>query len=314
MAIQWFPGHMHKAQKQIREVMPGVDLVIEVLDARIPYSSKNPLVSELRGETPCLKILNKSDLADPERTALWVEHLEQSEGVRALPMSQQKQPQIQTLLEMARSMVPGRGTADKPITTLICGIPNVGKSTLINTLAGRIIAKTGNEPAVTKAQQKIRLDGYITLLDTPGILWPKFDNENSGYRLAATGAVKDTAISHDDVAAFTAEFLLESYPDLLCERYGWDDLPRDEIDLLERLGAQRGCLARGGHVDFTRVSTILLNELRDGTLGLITMELPEQVAAEEEHFAALQAEKDKAKKEHERARRARAKKRQKRSR
>ncbi|MFM2480580.1 ribosome biogenesis GTPase YlqF [Celerinatantimonas sp. YJH-8] len=311
MAIQWYPGHMHKAQKQIREVMPNVDLVIEVLDARIPYSSNNPLVEDLRAGKPCLKILNKSDLADPQRTAIWVDYLEQTHGVRALPMSQQKAAQIQTLLELARTMVPGRGTADKPITTLICGIPNVGKSTLINTLAGRIIAKTGNEPAVTKAQQKIRLEGYITLLDTPGILWPKFDNENSGYRLAATGAVKDTAMSYDDVAAFTAEYLLAEYPQLLHERYGWETLPRDEIELLEMLGQQRGCLVRGGHVDFTKVATILLNELRDGTLGLITLEMPEQVAEEEQHFAALQAEKEARKKTQEQQRQAKARKRRK---
>ncbi|MFM2485438.1 ribosome biogenesis GTPase YlqF [Celerinatantimonas yamalensis] len=306
MAIQWYPGHMHKAQKQIREVMPQVDLVIEVLDARLPFSSNNPLVSELRGEKPCLKILNKSDLADPDQTQVWVDYLEQTQGVRALPMDQQKQGQIPLLLALIRDMVPQRGSADKPITTLICGIPNVGKSTLINTLAGRIIAKTGNEPAVTKTQQKIRLDGYITLLDTPGILWPKFDNENSGYRLAASGAIKDTAMSHDDVAAFMGEYLLSHYPQRLQSRYNWPQLPVDEIDLLETLGRQRGCLVRGGHVDYTKAATILLNELRDGKLGPITLEMPSQIEVEELHFAALREEKVAKKKIHDRERRAKA--------
>ncbi|CAG9298368.1 ribosome biogenesis GTPase YlqF [Celerinatantimonas diazotrophica] len=309
MAIQWYPGHMHKAQKQIREVMPNVDLVIEVLDARLPYSSNNPLVFELRGGTPCLKILNKSDLADPQSTQQWIDYLQQTHNVRAVALDQQKQTQVQSILTLIRQMVPNKGSADKPITALICGIPNVGKSTLINALAGRIIAKTGNEPAVTKAQQKIRLDGYITLLDTPGILWPKFDNENSGYRLAASGAIKDTAISHDDVAAFAGEYLLAYYPQRLKERYGWQTLPSDEIDLLETLGRQRGCLVRGGHVDFTKVATILLSELREGTLGPITLEHPEQIEAEEAHFAQLRQEKEEQKKQHNKQRRANAKKR-----
>lgn len=309
MAIQWYPGHMHKAQKQIREIMPNVDLVIEVLDARIPYSSHNPLVSELRNEKPCLKILNKSDLADLNRTTHWIDYLEQTHDVRALPMAQDKTAHVQSLLALIKEMLPHRGSADKPITTLICGIPNVGKSTLINALAGRIIAKTGNEPAVTKTQQKIRLEGNITLLDTPGILWPKFENENSGYRLAATGAIKDTAISHDDIAAFTAEYLLENYPQQLLQRYEWDELPVDEIGLLEQLGRKRGCLVRGGHVDFTKVATILLNELRNGTLGTITLETPEQVEQEEIVFAQQRKEKEQSKKLHDQQRKAKAKKR-----
>jgi ribosome biogenesis GTPase A len=287
MAIQWYPGHMHKAQKQMKEVMPTVDLIIEVLDARIPYSSENPLVSTLRGDTPCIKVLNKSDLADPELTAAWVVALEEEQGVKALPLSTLQPGQTKQLLDLCRAMVPNKGTADKPIHTMICGIPNVGKSTLINTLAGRMIAKTGNEPAVTKAQQKIRLEGSITLLDTPGILWPKFDNIASGYRLATTGAVKDTAMSYDDVAAFAAEYLLEAYPELLRRRYGLDVLPEGEVEFLEAMGLKRGCLVRGGHVDFVKAATIFLNELRDGTLGLITLETPTMVAVEKVQTEAL---------------------------
>lgn len=302
MAIQWYPGHMHKAQKQIKEVMPTVDLVIEVLDARIPYSSENPMVSSLRGDTPCIKVLNKSDLADPELTQAWVSHLEQEQGVKALPLTTLQPGQTKSLLQLCRQVVPNKGTADKPIHTMICGIPNVGKSTLINTLAGRTIAKTGNEPAVTKAQQKIRLEGYITLLDTPGILWPKFDNVSSGYRLATTGAVKDTAMSYDDVAAFAAEYLLEAYPELLRSRYDLDILPESEVEFLEALGHKRGCLVRGGHVDFTKAATILLNEFRDGTLGQITLETPVMVEAEKKQVEVMLAAKAEEKKAKEQAR------------
>ncbi|WP_026970705.1 ribosome biogenesis GTPase YlqF [Aliagarivorans marinus] len=281
MAIQWYPGHMHKAQKQIKEVMPKIDLVIEVLDARIPFSSENPLIHKLRGDTPCIKVLNKSDLADPELTERWRQHLEQEKGVRAIPLCTIKGNQTQQLLDLCRSMLPNKGTVDKPIHTMICGIPNVGKSTLINTLAGRIIAKTGNEPAVTKAQQRIKLEGNIILSDTPGILWPKFDNESSGYRLATTGAVKDTAMDYDDVAAFACEYLIGAYPELLKARYQLDELPEYEVELMEVIGAKRGCLVRGGHVDFVKVATIILNELRDGTIGEITLETPEMAVTEQ---------------------------------
>ncbi|RKF13184.1 ribosome biogenesis GTPase YlqF [Alginatibacterium sediminis] len=292
MAIQWYPGHMHKAQKEIGEIMPGVDVIIEVLDARIPYSSENPMVSSLRGDKPCIKVLNKSDLADPELTQAWQAHLEKERGIKTFAISCAQQPQMASqLLKLVRQTVPNKGSADKQINALICGIPNVGKSTLINILAGRIVAKTGNEPAVTKAQQRIRLDGHIVLRDTPGMLWPKFDNEASGYRLAVTGAVKDTAISHDEVAAFAAEYLLLAYPTLIKERYGFESLPESEIELLEEIGRKRGCLVRGGHIDFTKVSTIVLNELRDATLGRITLESPEMAVAEQAAVDIMLAEK-----------------------
>ncbi|GAB1621549.1 ribosome biogenesis GTPase YlqF [Agarivorans albus] len=296
MAIQWYPGHMHKAQKQIKEVMPKIDLIIEVLDARIPYSSENPMVASLRGDKPCIKVLNKSDLADPKTTALWQEYFEQEQGVKAIPLCTIQGNQTQDLLKLCRSMLPNKGGVDKPIHTMICGIPNVGKSTLINALAGRQIAKTGNEPAVTKAQQRIRLDGNIILSDTPGILWPKFDNVASGYRLAATGAVKDTAMEYDDVAAFACEYLLQAYPEQLKARYKLEELPESEVVLMEEIGRKRGCLVRGGQVDYVKAATIILNELRDATIGRITLETPEMVAVEKVETAKIVAEKEERKK------------------
>lgn len=179
MAINWFPGHMHKARKDIARIMSEVDVVIEVLDARIPYSSENPLVPNLRGQTPCIKLLNKADLADPDITSIWVQHMEQEQGVKALPVSARQPAQIRQLLPMCRELVADRNLEGRNIQAMIMGIPNVGKSTLINLLAGRKIAKTGDEAGVTKAQQRIRLDERIVLTDTPGFLWPKLTPPNA---------------------------------------------------------------------------------------------------------------------------------------
>ncbi len=280
MQIQWFPGHMHKAQVQIREALPKVDLFIELLDARLPFSSQNPMLAELRGNKPCLKVLSKSDLADPERTQQWQVHLEQEQGVKARAVSTSQPGKIVRLTELCHKMLPHRHGLGRPIRTMIVGIPNVGKSTLINTLAGRHIAKTGNEPAITKSQQQIRIGQGIVLLDTPGVLWPNVENENSGYRLAATGAIKDTAMEYADVAYFAAGFLMEHYPDALLGRYGLEQPPADQLALLDAIGKKRGCLAKGGVVDYDRTSRILINDLRAGALGPLTFETPAMIAAE----------------------------------
>ncbi len=280
MAIQWYPGHMHKARKQIEEIMPQTDLIIEVLDARIPHSSENPLVSELRGDKPCIKILNKNDLADPDVTALWLTYLEQETGVKAIPLTTHEPEQVAKLLDLARKLVPHKDAETKQIRTLIMGIPNVGKSTLINTLAGRIIAKTGNEPAVTKSQQRINLKNGIVLSDTPGILWPKVENENSSYRLAITGAIKDTAMEYEDVAFFAAEYLLRAYPQALLDRYKFETLPASEIELLEEIARKRGGLRAGGRVDLHKASEILLFEFRSATLGRLSLETPAMIEKE----------------------------------
>lgn len=280
MSIQWFPGHMHKAQLQIKEALPKVDLFIELLDARIPFSSENPMLAALRGKKPCLKVLSKSDLADPARTAEWQGHLEQQGGVKARAVSTTQPGKIARLTDVCHKLVPHRHGLGKPIRTMIVGIPNVGKSTLINILAGRKIAKTGNEPAITKSQQQISIGKGIVLLDTPGVLWPNVENENSGYRLAATGAIKDTAMEYADVAYFVAGFLLQHYPAALAQRYSLETTPADQLALLDAIGKRRGCLAKGGVVDYDRTSRIFINDLRAGALGPLTFETPEMIAEE----------------------------------
>jgi ribosome biogenesis GTPase A len=290
MQIQWYPGHMHKAQLQIKEALPKVDLFIELLDARIPFSSENPMLAALRGKKPCLKVLTKSDLADPARTSDWQSFLEKRNGVKARAVTTTQPGQIARLTDVCHKMLPHRHGPGRPIRTMIVGIPNVGKSTLINILAGRNIAKTGNEPAITKNQQRISIGNGIVLLDTPGVLWPNVENENSGYRLAATGAIRDTAMEYPDVAYFVAGYLLKNYPEGLAERYSLDAMPADQISLLDAIGNRRGCLAKGGIVDYDRTSRIFINDVRAGALGPITFETPEMIAQE---TAAQQATKAK---------------------
>ena len=311
MSINWYPGHMHKATKEIKEILPRVDCIIEVLDSRIPYSSENPVIAKLREDIPTIKLLSKSDLSDPELTQKWIEYYEQDESVKAMAVTTDQPERIRQISSLIKKLVPFKDDKAGCIDVLIMGIPNVGKSTIINTLAGKAIAKTGNEPAVTKGQQKINLHNGIMLWDTPGILWPKVENENSGYRLAITGAIKDTAMSHDDVACFAAEYLLENYPDFLQQRYKLASLPETEVELLEIIGRSRGCLGGGGHVDFDKVAKILLNEFRDATIGRITLETPEMAAVEKvavEIILQRKAEEKEAKKQQ---RQNRAKKRNK---
>ena len=280
MSIQWYPGHMHKAQLQIQQALTKVDLLIELLDARIPFSSENPMLATLRGDKPCLKVLSKSDLADPALTSRWQAHLERQTGVWVRAITTAQAGTIARLTGVCQKMLPRRGGLGKPIRTMIVGVPNVGKSTVINILAGRNVAKTGNEPAITKNQQQVKIGTGILLLDTPGILWPNVENENSGYRLAATGAIKDTAMEYPDVAYFVAGYLLENYPEALAERYSLDETPVDQVALLDAIGKRRGCLAKGGVVDFDRTSRIFINDLRTGALGPITFETPEMIAQE----------------------------------
>lgn len=291
MAIQWFPGHMHKAQKEIKKVMSEVDVVIEVLDARIPFSSSNPMIQRLKGNKPCIKLLNKADLADPEIIKLWQTHFEEDQTTKTLALSATTLKNKAAIANLCRKLAPNKINSDKPINAMIMGIPNVGKSTLINSLAGRSIAKVGNEPAVTKRQQKINLENGIVLSDTPGVLWPKLDPESCGYRLAATGAVRDTAMEYELVACFTLGFLRQAYPQALCDRFKLGDVSKlsefpDNMELLNHIGAKRGCLRSGGIVDEHQAATIVLNELRSGKLGPICLETPEMMKAEMAEFLA----------------------------
>ncbi|MEQ3696679.1 MAG: ribosome biogenesis GTPase YlqF [Pseudomonadales bacterium] len=295
MTINWFPGHMHKATKEIKQRLPSVDLIIEVLDARIPYSSANPVIAKLRGDKPCIKLLNKSDLADPEVTKQWIAHFEQDKSVRSMAVTSHKPDQIRAILNDIRNLFADNFERGRPIHIMITGIPNVGKSTIINILAQRIIAKTGNEPAVTKGQQKINLPDGLYLWDTPGILWGKFHNQAAAYRLATTGAIKETAVSNDDIAAWAAEYLLRAYPEALVKRYELAETPRDEIDFLEQAGKRRGCISRGNQIDFEKIAKIFLTEYRDATLGLLSLETPQMAEAEEAEVEAKLAAEAEAK-------------------
>ncbi|WP_348680534.1 ribosome biogenesis GTPase YlqF [Marinobacter nauticus] len=290
MAIQWFPGHMNKARKKISEAMPGIDLVVEVLDARLPWSSTNPLVDELRGDKTCIKVLNKADLADPAVTRQWVTYFEQQLNTKAMPLVAEERQQVKKLIALCKQLGAARLEKKQPVRIMIMGIPNVGKSTLINALAGRYIAKTGNEPAVTKANQMIDLKNGLVLSDTPGILWPKFENEHSGYRLAASGAVKDTAMEYTEVATHALDYLLTHYPDQLSTRFKLKALPASANEALATIAAKRGCLRAGGIVDLHKASEIVLHELRAGKIGRISMETPEMIQVESEEIERLKAE------------------------
>ena len=290
---------MHKAQKEIRELLPEVDLVIEVLDARLPYSSQNPLLQKLRGQTPCIKLLNKSDLADEALNQIWVDELQQDKTVKAYAVNTTDKSLIKQIPQWCLNMFPQREINKKPIQVMIMGIPNVGKSTIINIMADRTIAITGNEAAVTKRQQRIKLPGNVILHDTPGVLWPKFDNQNSAYRLAVTGGIKDNIVEAEDKASFLAEYVMVAYKDAIADRYEIDEMPAEPYDLLVKIGQQRGALRSGGRVDLTRISSLFLNEFRTGVVGRITLETPAMMKAElkeVDRLLAIKAAKDEARK------------------
>ncbi|WP_096619629.1 ribosome biogenesis GTPase YlqF [Candidatus Enterovibrio altilux] len=304
-SIQWFPGHMHKARKKIEEVIPKVDIIIEVLDARIPFSSQNPLIHHICKNKLVIKILNKRDLADPEMTAFWLSHLEKKQGVKAMAITTRQISEVNRIIALCRKFTPHYEEIGKQIFTMIMGIPNVGKSTIINILAGSVVAQTGNQPAVTRQQQRINLQNSLVLLDTPGILWSKVENPYSSFRLAATGAIKDTAMKYDEVAFYIVKYLVKAYPEFLKKRYNIEVLPETDIELMTTIGEKRGCLRSGGRIDLHKASEILINDLRNGMLGRITFEHPKMIDDELIHAeeAARKKTEEKAKVKEERRKR-----------
>lgn len=273
MAINWYPGHMHKATKELRKILPASQALVEVLDARIPVSSSNPVIGSLDAEIPRIKILNKADLADPEATKAWQESFNRQPDCVCL-QSEPATPVTQNDIIAAANRLCGQSSSDRARQLVIVGIPNVGKSTLMNLLAGRKLANTGNEPAVTKGQQRIRLNADWFLVDTPGLLWPKLEDQNGAYKLALTGTIRNTAIDLEDIGWFAAEFLLEQHPQALQKRYQLPAQATDVESCLTHIASIRGARGKGGGVDWHKTAELLLNDFRSGKLGRISLESP----------------------------------------
>ena len=280
MAIQWFPGHMHLTRQAIAERIKEIDVVIELLDARLPGSSANPLLAELTGSRPKLKLLNKQDLADAARTADWLAHYNALPATRAIALDASETAPAQRLIDACRALAPLRGGMAKPLRVLICGIPNVGKSTLINTLTGKKATKTGDEAGITKVEQRIALASDFYLFDTPGMLWPRIVVEKSGYNLAASGAVGRNAFSEEEVALDLLGYLKQHYAAGLAERYRLDVVQgQDDEALLAEVGRKRGALQSGGRINLQKAAEVVVYDFRAGNLGRITLETPEEYAA-----------------------------------
>lgn len=286
MTIQWFPGHMTRARRQIEDKLKLIDVVIELLDARIPLSSRNPMIDEILKDKPRLVLLNKNDLADPKITAEWVQYFA-DRGLKALPIDASTGTQVNQIIPRVKELwahkiesMLRKGINPRPARALIVGIPNVGKSTLINQMAGKKIAATGDKPGVTKGQQWIKVGTEMDLLDTPGILWPKFEDQLVGLKLAATGAIKEELLHLDDIAFYVIKYMVQHYREALMERFSIEGLPEDTEDsnavvkVMEAIGRRRGAIVSGGKVDLDKASLIILRDLRAGKMGRFSLESP----------------------------------------
>lgn len=284
--IQWFPGHMAKAKREIKEHIKLVDLVIELKDARIPYSSTNPMVDEIVGNKPRLILLCKSSIADPKVTKMWMEYYK-SKNIISLDIDSITGYNIKNVVPYARLAIKevflkreSKGIKSKQIKALIIGIPNVGKSTLINTLAKRKAVAVGDRPGVTKSQTWIKITDDLFLLDTPGILWPKFEDQMVGIKLAMCGSIKDEILDLDYLCIESIKYIKDTYPDLLKSRYNLTELNDDPYIILDEIGKKRGCILKGGITDRERTETIILNELRGMKIGAMSYEKPEDDRSE----------------------------------
>ncbi len=283
MPIQWFPGHMTSARRKAAETMAQIDVVVEVVDARLPEASRNPLIESLRRERqrPCLTLLNKADLADPEVTRAWLGVFDARPGVRAMALSAKRPADVARIPAACQALAPHRDDNFKPLRLMIMGIPNVGKSTLMNALVKRKVAAVGDEPAVTKSQQRVVLGPRLVLVDTPGLMWPRIAHASDGYMLAASHAIGRNAVAEEEVASFLADILLQRYPAALSARYGIEAHGLDGAAVLAAIARRRGCLlkGRGGAPDLDKAALILLQDYRDGALGRISLETPASRAA-----------------------------------
>lgn len=279
MDIQWYPGHMTKARRQMQEDLKLIDLIIELVDARIPVSSRNPDISELGKGKSRLILMNKADLADDAANKRWLEYFK-SQGYHALLIDSRSGKGVRSIAPLVQEACKEkierdarRGIKNRPIRAMVAGIPNVGKSTFINSYAGRACAKTGNKPGVTKGKQWIRLGKGLELLDTPGILWPKFDDPEVGKRLAIIGSVKDELLNVEELSLYMMKFLKETYPGTLNGRYQADET-KNEVDNLYEIAANRQCVLKGGDPDTVKAASILMDDYRSGKLGKISLEHP----------------------------------------
>lgn len=276
-SIQWFPGHMNSARKKAAENMAVTDVLIEVVDARLPAASSNPMIDELRKfrQRPVLKLLNKADIADPAVTKEWLAFYNGMPGFKAAAVSFKRQADMAKVVGWCRSLAPGRGSPDKQLRMMIMGIPNVGKSTLMNGLMKRRVAAVGDEPAVTKSVQRLEIDSSTVVLDTPGLMWPKIEFPSDGYMLAASHAIGTNAVAEDEVAYFLGDLLLARYPGLIASRYGFDISGLDGVGLVERIATRRAWRKKGGTLDIEKAAITLLKDYRTGVTGNISLETPQ---------------------------------------
>ncbi|MGR6115173.1 ribosome biogenesis GTPase YlqF [Aeribacillus composti] len=284
MTIQWFPGHMAKARRQVVEKLKLIDIVYELVDARIPQSSRNPMIDDIIANKKRILILNKKDMADESITKEWIQYYKE-QGIASIAIDSQTGSGLKQivqlskeLLEKEREKMKAKGVKPRAIRALIVGIPNVGKSTLINRLAGRNIAKTGDRPGITKQQSWIKTGKELELLDTPGILWPKFEDEEVGLKLAATGAIKDEILNLQDVAVYAMRYLIKHYPDRLMDRYQINNLSNEIeiVDLFDHIGKKRGCLSAGGLIDYDKTAEVFIRDVRTLKLGKISFDRPNE--------------------------------------
>ena len=279
MNFQWYPGHMTKAKRQMQEDIKLIDLVIELVDARVPLASRNPDIDELGKNKYRLILMNKADLADKEKTKQWSSYFKKM-GFFVVSLDARTKNSMKSItdivMEACKEKIERdrkRGIKNRPVRAMVVGIPNVGKSTFINSYAGKACAKTGNKPGVTKGKQWIRLSKSVELLDTPGILWPKFEDQSVGLKLALIGSIKDEILNVDELAVELIKFLIDSYPGLLSERYDVNE-SGDITDIIIEIAKNRKCVSKGAEVDYSKAATLVIDDFRSGKLGKITLEIP----------------------------------------